>query len=135
MALMRALHQRQQQHKGKRTMQFRQQEIQDHLDDWLQETADYNGIDWIQDNIDDLHHECFNTDYYIIGRYQAEQWLGNNAFQVINTIKEYEQDNFGEVSTDFSDPEKVVNMYVYIIGELIIHDAVESFIYENLDQE
>lgn len=116
-------------------MQFRQQEIQDHFDNWLQETADYQGIDWIQDNIDDLHHECFNTDYYIIGRYQAEQWLGNNAFQVINTIKEYEQDNFGEVSTDFSDPEKVVNMYVYIIGELIMHDAVESFIYENLDQE
>ena len=37
-------------------------------------------------------------------------------------IKEYENDNFGSVNTDFSDPEKVVNMYVYIIGEDIVSD-------------
>ena len=36
-------------------------------------------------------------------------------------LKEYENDNFGEVNTDFSDPEKVVNMYVYIIGEYIVN--------------
>ena len=39
---------------------------------------------------------------------------------LINFIKDYEQDNFGEVSTDLSDPERVVNMYVYIIGEEIV---------------
>ena len=37
-------------------------------------------------------------------------------------IKQYENDNFGEVNTDFSDAEKVVNMYVYIIGEKIVSD-------------
>ena len=46
---------------------------------------------------DDLHHEAFNTDYYIIGTYQAKQWLGDMAFNVINHVKEYEQENFGEV--------------------------------------
>jgi hypothetical protein len=71
----------------------------------------------------DLHHEIFNTDYYIIGTYDAKQWLGSHAFDVIETIREYEQDNFGQVSTDFSDPEKVVNMYVYIVGEEVLQES------------
>jgi len=45
---------------------------------------------------------------------------------VTNFIKDYEMDNFGEVTTDFSDPEKVVNMYVYIIGEDIVHEYKEK---------
>ena len=38
-------------------------------------------------------------------------------------IKEYEQNNFGEVSTDFSDPEKVANMFAYIVGEEILFES------------
>ncbi len=87
-------------------------------------------IDAINDNrlndkpVNEIHHEVFNTDYFIIGRYDAEQWLINNGgiFNAIDTIKEYEQDNFGEVSTDLSEPERVCNMYVYILGEEIIND-------------
>ena len=48
------------------------------------------------------------------------------AFDVINFIKEYEQDNFGEVYTDLSDPEKIVNMYAYIIGEEIVSDYLNK---------
>ncbi len=80
----------------------------------------------VKDNIDDLHHHCFNTDYYIIGTYKAKQWLGNEVFNVINIIKNYEKDCFGEVSTDFSEPEKVVNMYVYIVGEQIVQDYINK---------
>ena len=87
--------------------------------------------DYILDNIDnylgtesdDLHHNLFNTDYYIIGRYKAERWCKNNTFAIIETIKEYEQDNFGEVTTDFSEPEKVVNTFVYILGYEIMSDC------------
>lgn len=73
----------------------------------------------------DLHHEIFNTDYFIIGRYEAEQWLINNGgiFNAIETIKEFEQSNFGQVSTDLSEPEKVCNMYVYILGEEILGES------------
>lgn len=72
----------------------------------------------------DLHNELFNTDYFIIGYYQAEQWLINNPgiFAAIEEIRRYETDNFGEVSTDFSSSEKVVNMYVYIKGEELLAD-------------
>ena len=70
----------------------------------------------------DLHNELFNTDYFIIGRYEAEQWLIKNVgiFSAIDTIKEYEEFNFGNVQTDLTESEKVVNMYVYIKGEEIL---------------
>ena len=74
--------------------------------------------------VSEIHNEVFNADYFIIGRYDAEQWLINNGgiFNAIETIKDYEQDNFGSVTTDLSEAEKVCNMYVYILGEEIIND-------------
>jgi hypothetical protein len=70
----------------------------------------------------DLHHELFNTDYFIIGYYQAEQWLIANPgiFAAIGEIVEYEKMNFGEASTDLSDSEKVANMYAYIKGSELL---------------
>ena len=76
------------------------------------------------ENIWDLHNEIFNTKYYIVGSYQAAQWLGTNAFSCIGVIQEYERDNFGTIHTDVSEPENVVNMYVYIVGEQIIRECI-----------
>ena len=90
--------------------QYKYDEIKSYFEDWIED----QDKEWINDNIDDLHHHCFT--------YKAKKWLGDEVFNIIDTIKEYENDNFGEVNTDFSDPEKVVNMYVYIIGEEIVSD-------------
>ena len=103
-------------------MNYKIEEIKEYFDDFIND----QDAEWIEENRDDLHYHAFNTDYYIIGTYQAKQWLGDMAFNVINHIKEYEQENFGEVSTDLSDPERVVNMYVYIIGEQIVWDYLSS---------
>ena len=108
--------------KGERKMKYKFNEIKSYFDDWIKE----QDKEWILDHVDDLHHYCFNTDYYIIGTYQAKKWLGDNVFEIIEEIKTYEKDNFGEVNTDFSDPEKVVNMYAYIIGEEIVFDYVDE---------
>lgn len=72
----------------------------------------------------DLHNEVFNTDYFIIGRYKAEQWLEKNVgvFSAIEAIKEYETSNFGEVTTDLSSAENVCNMFVYIAGEELLSE-------------
>jgi len=105
------------------TKQYKYEEIKSHFEDFIN---DENNKDFIKDNIDDLHHEIFNTNFYIIGRYKASQWLGDETFNVINFIKEYENDNFGSVNTDFSEPEAVVNMYVYIIGEEIVADYINE---------
>jgi len=71
----------------------------------------------------DLHHNLCNTDYFIIGTYKAKQFLGAETFDIIEMIKEYEQDNFGEVTTDFSNAQKVANMFAYIVGEEILNES------------
>ena len=99
-------------------MNYKKQEIQEYFNDWIND----QGEEWINDNVDDLHHHVFNTDYYIIGSYKATQWLGDQVFNIIDFIKEHEQSEYGEVFTDFSSPEAIVNMYVYILGDEIAWD-------------
>ena len=112
----------------------KRQEIIEHAKERIQDIYDYDKDKVTLDNVYDLHHEIFNTDYYIIGRYQAKEWLGANAFDCIYDIQEYENNNFGQVTTDLSEPEHVVNMYVYIIGEEIIEDVVTEFL-DSLETE
>jgi hypothetical protein len=80
--------------------------------------------------VSEIHNEVFNTDYFIIGHYQAEQWLINNGgvFAAIETIQDYEKNNFGEVNTDLSSAEKVCNMLVYILGEELLNslDTIQN---------
>ena len=112
-------------------MYYKYNEIKEVFTDWLDETKRYAKQDFfwhVNKLIDDgeLHHEVYNTDYFIIGTYQAQQWMGSKAFEIIGIVKEYEQDNFGEVYTDLSCPERVVNMYAYIIGEEVINDFIHD---------
>jgi len=73
----------------------------------------------------DLHHELFNMDYFVIGYYNAEKFLSEwgGSWKAIHRVKNYEQEMFGEVSTDLSDCEKVANMIAYIEGELLLMEC------------
>ena len=65
--------------------------IADRLQDYDTETINQ----LTEDN--ELHHELFNTDYYIIGYYKAEQWLKSHNIDITDAyrfIKNYEIDNF-----------------------------------------
>tara|TARA_R110000868_G_scaffold126602_1_gene333768 strand:- start:626 stop:1015 length:390 start_codon:yes stop_codon:yes gene_type:complete len=87
-----------------------------------------NGMDNVSNDSTygcDLHNKLFNEDYFIIGYYNAQVFLTNcedGIFGAIEIIKEYEQNNFGEVNTDFSSSEKVANMYAYIKGEELLSE-------------
>ena len=105
-------------------MNYKKNEIKQYFNDSLKNYDNETLKELIQD--DELHHEIFNTDYYIIGRGKCIEWLSDNVFNVIEYIKEYEETNFGEVNTNFSEPEHVVNMYVYIIGEEITYDYINQ---------
>jgi hypothetical protein len=75
----------------------------------------------------DLHNEVFNTDYYIIGTYQAKEALKEyDVFEAIEKVQTYEKDNFGKIYTDMSDPEKLINMLHYIIGEEVLHEMMDG---------
>lgn len=74
----------------------------------------------------DLHNEVFNTDYYIIGTYAAKEALREyDVFEAIELVQNYEKDNFGEIYMDLSDPEKLINMVYYIIGDEVIGEMYE----------
>tara|TARA_Y100001938_G_scaffold127551_1_gene180524 strand:- start:2604 stop:2936 length:333 start_codon:yes stop_codon:yes gene_type:complete len=104
---------------------YKENEIKEYAEAQIKETLKYDN-DYLDNDLYDIHHDLFNTDYYIIGIYQAKKWLGDMAFDVIGDIKEYEKNEFGELYTDLSDAEKVVNMYVYIVGEHILQDVIND---------
>ena len=112
------------------TLRQKRQEIIEFAKDRIEEIYDYDKdkVSTELPDLYDLHHEIFNSDYYIIGRYQAKQWLGSDAFDCIYEIQEYENNHFGQVTTDLSEPERVANMYVYIIGEEILEDVISDFL-------
>ena len=69
----------------------------------------------------DLHNEVFNTDYYIIGTVAAKEALREyDVFEAIELVQTYEKEQFGESYTDLSNPEKLINMVYYIIGDEVI---------------
>ena len=111
------------------------QDVRDYIIDQL---TDNVGLD---QHISDLHHNLLNQDYFIIGTYRAEQWLKKDSiFNAIETIKEYEQSNFGEVTTDLSSSESVANMLAYILGEEILfnndtYNLFTRFHNEYLDED
>ncbi len=106
----------------------------------IQQLNDDVGLD---QHISDLHHYLLNEDYFIIGYYKAEQWLkkdNSSVFEAIETIKDYEQSNFGQVSTDLSNSENVANMLAYILGEEILfnnntYNLFTRFNNEYLDED
>tara|TARA_B100001094_G_scaffold204435_1_gene198356 strand:+ start:6175 stop:6546 length:372 start_codon:yes stop_codon:yes gene_type:complete len=111
---------------------FKYDEIKSYFNDFLAEDSGIDGErnDFLathdSDFRDELHHHAFNTDYFIIGTYKAKQWLGDKAFDAIDIIKDYEESEFGEVTTDLGSPESVVNMYAYIVGEEIVYQWLEA---------
>ncbi len=100
-------------------MYKQKQDIKEYI---IQQLNDDVGLD---QHISDLHHYLLNENYFIIGSYRAEQWLkkdNSSVFEAIETIREYEQSNYGEVSTDLSSSENVANMLAYILGEQILYN-------------
>ena len=98
-------------------MLTQKQDVKEYIIDQL---ASDVGLD---QHISDLHHYLLNEDYFIIGYWKAEQWLkkdDSSVFEAIETIREYEESNFGQVSTDLSSSESVANMLAYILGEEIL---------------
>ena len=102
---------------------FKDDELKEHIESYIKEWKEMG--EW-ESMKEDLHFHLFNEDYYIKGTYKAKQWLGDNVFDVIEYIKEYEKENFGDVSTDFSSAERVVNMFAYIRGEELLAEREDN---------
>ena len=72
-------------------------------------------------NFEELHHEAFNEDYYIIGYYEASEWLRSHdvgAFKAIAYVIDQQLNHFGESSLkpDEMNSERIVILLVYFAG-------------------
>ena len=85
------------------------------------------------------HFTMFNEDYYIIGYYQAEQWLKGHDIREREAIAicwSYELEEYGDAQTKFVDEwgsvntEKLVNNLVYWYGWSLCNDLQLPFDYE-----
>ena len=92
----------------------------------VKETA----LDYLKDNECmntygcDLHNEIFNTDYFCCYTSDCKKYLEEyGVFKAIEKVQEYEKFNFGEVTTDLSDPFKLLHMLVYILGEEFLSNS------------
>ena len=71
------------------------------------------------------HFTMFNEDYYIIGYYNASEWLkkhGIGEFEGASICREFEDENFGESQTVFDNSETLVNHLVYWYGQELCYE-------------
>lgn len=100
-----------------------------------------NAEDYSVDSFDDLFASMFNSNYYIIGTYEASEALAaykndeeldgyktdlDGAFGAIELVKHYESDQFGEVSTQLDNPEELATMVEYIRGETVFNEVLNK---------
>lgn len=98
-----------------------------------------NAMDYESNNcLDNVFNDLFNSDFWIIGRFEASTALNNfdgyehgteldGVFGAIEFVKDYELQNFGTVqSGDISDPEKLSNLVAYIMGENTFNEILDK---------
>ena len=105
-------------------------ELQNHILDRINDGVLTN------ENKSEWHFHCFNEDYYIIGYFEASEWLKKHEigeFEAAGICQQYEIDNFGE-SKVYNNSESVVNMLAYIWGEELIY-SLDAETIEDLKTE
>lgn len=99
---------------------YKYDEIKNELLDYV-ENNNLTLSEALQD--DDLHFKVYNSDYFIIGYYNAEQWLikddRNYTFEVLGYVQEQEEIALGTIEK-IDNAERLVNLYAYWLGYEVI---------------
>lgn len=82
---------------------------------------------WEGMQAEELHGNLFNKDYYIIWTDDAKKWLGQDVFECMELVKEFEEFQTGQVITNFVNTEQLTNTTAYILGEKILYDTEIEF--------
>ena len=115
------------------SMNNKRTEILTHAIENLKEMRNYNADVLDDRDQGDLHSVIFNESHYIVGYFQGRQWLGEDTFEALGMIQEYEQFNFGELTTELSNSEAVANMLAYILGGEVMEEAIDTIKSERED--
>lgn len=66
----------------------------------------------------DAMNELYNRDYYIIGTYQAKEFLKENFDELFEALEDY-QENIGQQYPDITNPEKMASLTVLYIADQV----------------
>lgn len=81
----------------------------------------YTGYYWA------LCAEVLKTDCFIVDIHQAQQALAEyGVWDAIKKIQAYEENNYGGIFTDLSNPEQVIVMLYGIIGEEVLREMMDG---------
>lgn len=122
---------------GNRTTYYKYDEIKNELLDYV-ENNNLTLSKALQD--DDLHFKVYNSYYFIVGYYNAEQWLikddRNYTFEVLRYVQEQEEIALGTIEK-IDNAERLVNLYAYWLGYEVIAELQaeqeEEFIYLDVE--
>ena len=81
----------------------------------------------------DIANEFYNNDYYIIGIYQAKEWLKKYFDDMLETI-EYWEDETGETYGQMiTDVEKLATLVAYTVADTILYEVYDYLGYDSDD--
>ena len=70
----------------------------------------------------DLAYEMYNNDYYIIGTYEAKQFLKEYFDDMTECLEQY-QEEFGETYPDITNPEKLATLLALSVAEDVLCES------------
>lgn len=93
----------------------------------MKEEAIAKIIEALEDGYDgyycDLFDEVFNKGWYIIGTHKAKEALREyDVFEAIELVQKFEDEQWGEVTTELFNPERLINMVWYIVGYEVVYE-------------
>ena len=111
-------------------------ELFDYATERVDEMARYENVTELE--LDELHHQLFNEDYYIIGYHEGKKWLeshGVDPLEAVGHIIASEELHLGEVQLSMKDMnyERIANLFVYYMGWEIQSD-LENYINDNFNK-
>ena len=88
--------------------------IKDEIKDMIMDYEDVYGCD--------LAHEMYNNDYYIIGTYEAKQFLKEYFDDMLECLEEYGEE-IGGTYPDITNAEKVATLLALFVAQDILYES------------
>lgn len=85
---------------------------------------------------ENMFFDLFNASYYIIGTYQAKEWLENvGSLNCVQIITDWENEHFGEVQfKEFNNFEKLASLAVYAVADELYQNMLNDLDFEQDDE-
>ena len=81
----------------------------------------------------DIANEFYNNDYYIIGIYQAKEWLKKYFDDMLEVIEYWEDETGEQYGQMITDVEKLVTLVAYTVADTILYEVYEYLGYDSND--